>query len=126
MRFHFVSQKVGRLLLPYALLCLTLSAFGLPAPWRIVGAGGLGAVLRSWDCWTWSCREKFILKRITSPIRTFLVMCAASLCAVSVFFVAAAAPVEDHPSQPPRSRFRAAVLIRQLAIIAACAGSQAL
>ena len=32
--------------------------------------------------------EKLILKRVTSPIRTFLTMCAASLCSISVFFVA--------------------------------------
>ena len=86
MRFHFVSQKVGRLLLPYALLGLTLSAFGLPAPWRawVLVALALFYALGFLDL---VMPEKFIAKRITSPVRTFLVMCAASFCAVSVFFV---------------------------------------
>ena len=86
MRVHFVSQKIGRLLLPYALLCLTLSALGLPAPWRtwVLGALALFYALGLLDLLV---PQKFLLKRLTSPIRTFLVMCAASLCAVSVFFV---------------------------------------
>ena len=86
MRFHFVSQKVGRLLLPYALLGLTLSAFGLPTPWRTWALGAL-ALFYALGLLDLLMPEKLILKRITSPIRTFLVMCAASLCAVSVFFV---------------------------------------
>lgn len=86
MRVHFVSQKIGRLLLPYALLCLTLSAVGLPAPWRtwVLGALALFYALGLLDL---LMPQKFLLKRLTSPIRTFLVMCAASLGAVSVFFV---------------------------------------
>ena len=87
MRFHFISQKVGRLLLPYALLGMTLSAFGLPAPWRMWALGAL-ALFYGLGLLDLLMPEKFILKRLTSPVRTFLVMCAASLCAVSVFFVA--------------------------------------
>jgi poly-beta-1,6-N-acetyl-D-glucosamine synthase len=87
MRFHFVSQKVGRLLLPYALLGMTFSAFGLPAPWRTWALGAL-ALFYGLGLWDLFMPEKFVLKRITSPVRTFLVMCAASFCAVSVFFVA--------------------------------------
>ena len=86
MRFHFASQKVGRLLLPYALLFLTLSAFGLPAPWRTWALASL-ALFYSLGLLDLIMPEKLILKRITSPVRTFLAMCAASFCAVSVFFV---------------------------------------
>jgi hypothetical protein len=31
--------------------------------------------------------QKFILKRVTSPLRSFLVMCAASFLGAAVFFV---------------------------------------
>ncbi len=86
MRFHFFSQKVGRLLLPYVLLFLTLSAFGLPTPWRNWALGAI-ALFYAFGLLDWLLPEKFILKRLSSPIRTFLVMCAASLCALSVFFV---------------------------------------
>jgi cellulose synthase/poly-beta-1,6-N-acetylglucosamine synthase-like glycosyltransferase len=85
-RFHFVSHKAGRLLLPYLLLCLTLSAAGLPAPWRTWILGAL-ALFYATGLLDPVVPQKFILKRITSPIRTFLAMCAASLCSVSVFFV---------------------------------------
>jgi len=86
MRFHFVSHKIGRLLLPYALLGLTFSAFGLPAPWRSAVLVVL-ALFYALGLVDLIVPQKLILKRITSPIRSFLVMCAAAFCAASVFFV---------------------------------------
>jgi cellulose synthase/poly-beta-1,6-N-acetylglucosamine synthase-like glycosyltransferase len=86
MRFHFFSQRGGRLLLPYTLLGVTFSAFGLPAPWRpgVLAALALFYALGLLDL---VVPQKFILKRVTSPIRSFLVMCAASFLAAAVFFV---------------------------------------
>jgi hypothetical protein len=34
MRFHFLSLKIGRLLLPYMLLTMLASSLALPLPWR--------------------------------------------------------------------------------------------
>lgn len=104
MRFHFLSQKVGRLLLPYALLCFTFTAFALPGPWRtwVLAAVGSFYALGLLDP---LIPKKFILKRLTAPIRMFLVLCAAAFCAASIFFV----PPErlwkitkvSHPAGPP-------------------------
>lgn len=104
MRFHFMSQKVGRLLLPYALLCFTVTAFALPAPWRtwVLAAVGTFYLLGLLDPLV---PKKFILKRVTAPIRMFLVLCAAAFFAASIFFV----PPErlwkitkvSHPAGPP-------------------------
>ena len=40
MWLHFVSHKVGRLLLPWLALAALGSAFWLPSPWREAGPGG--------------------------------------------------------------------------------------
>jgi len=93
MWFHYLSYKIGRLLLPYGLLLIAVSGLFLPNPFRwpvIISQGifyGLAAVdpLIS-DTWP--------LKRLSSPIRTFVAMMIAALAAVSVFFV------------PPRSLWK--------------------
>ena len=86
MWFHFLSHKLARLLLPWALLVLAGTSFGLPDPWRVatwcgqVGFYGLAAL-------DGVLPESSRLKRATSPARTFVVLMAASLCAVAVVFV---------------------------------------
>jgi hypothetical protein len=83
--FHFLSYKFSRLLLPYALITIAVASFALPHPWRAVALTtqtlfyGLAAL----DFWI----EKPVWKRVSSPVRTFVVLMAASLCAASVFFV---------------------------------------
>jgi cellulose synthase/poly-beta-1,6-N-acetylglucosamine synthase-like glycosyltransferase len=84
--FHFVSLKLGRLLLPFAFLLLLISSFGLPQPWN-----GVALLLQSgfylaagMDVLT---PERSFLKRFTSPFRSFLVLIASALFAVSIFFV---------------------------------------
>jgi biofilm PGA synthesis N-glycosyltransferase PgaC len=80
MWIHYVSHKLGRLLLPWALLVLVASSFGLPGVWRTAalaaqaafyGLAILDAVLP----------DAFPLKRLTSPARTFVVLMAAAWCA---------------------------------------------
>ena len=104
MRFHFASQKLARLLIPYALLGMTLPVFWFPDPWRataVVSATafyGLGLL-------DLIVPQRWFLKRLTSPVRSFLVMAAATLCAAAVFFV----PPQrlwkvTAVSQPERSR----------------------
>jgi hypothetical protein len=80
MWFHFVSHKLGRLGLPFALLLLAVSSAGLPAPWAswaiAAEAGFLSlALLNNW------VPEKWRLKRVCSPIHTFAVLMCAALIA---------------------------------------------
>jgi cellulose synthase/poly-beta-1,6-N-acetylglucosamine synthase-like glycosyltransferase len=93
MCFHYLSYKVGRLLLPYALLILAVSSFFLPAPWAAVSvsAQGLFYLLAAADPLV---PQRFVLKRLTSPVNTFVTMMIAAVRAVSVFFV------------PPRSLWK--------------------
>jgi cellulose synthase/poly-beta-1,6-N-acetylglucosamine synthase-like glycosyltransferase len=86
MWFHFLSHKIGRLFLPYALLALAISSFWLPAPWRTLALGSqagfyaLAAIDRRLP-------DSLPLKRLSSPACTFVVLVAAALCAIAIFFV---------------------------------------
>jgi biofilm PGA synthesis N-glycosyltransferase PgaC len=86
MWIHFVSHKLARLLMPYALIAAGAASFGLPGPWNRLALASqalfyLAAVADHW------LPGRSPLKRITSPVRTFSVLMAAALCAVSVLFV---------------------------------------
>jgi poly-beta-1,6-N-acetyl-D-glucosamine synthase len=80
MWIHFVSHKLGRLLLPWALIVLLITAFFLPAPWSVAAVAAQGAVylLAAVDPWL---PAAFPLKRLSSPVRTFMVLMAAALLA---------------------------------------------
>lgn len=80
MWIHFVSHKLGRLILPWALIAILLSSFWLPDPWPVValGAQALFYSLALLDC---ILPEGSMLKWVTSPFRTFVVLMAAALCA---------------------------------------------
>ena len=88
MWFHFVSHKLGRLMLPFALLAVAASSFWLPGFWKWPALAGqtlfywLAAADRT-------VGDRSPLKRISSPVRTFVVLMGAALCAVSFFFVPA-------------------------------------
>ena len=86
MWIDFVSHKLGRLLLPYACLLMAGSSFWLPEPWRTIALAGQGLFygLAFADAWL---PEGFVLKRLTSPIRTFVVLMAAAFCAGSILFL---------------------------------------
>lgn len=85
MWIHFVSHKFGRLLVPFALLAMLITAPFLPAPLNwLMCAGQLffyGLALADLVL-----PEKTLLKKITSPIRTFVVLMTASLVATSILF----------------------------------------
>lgn len=85
---HFLSHKIGRLLLPFAMLAIAISSVGLPHPWResalLLQLAFYGLALidplipeRAW------------LKRGSSLVRTFVVLVAAALSGIAVFFVPA-------------------------------------
>jgi cellulose synthase/poly-beta-1,6-N-acetylglucosamine synthase-like glycosyltransferase len=85
---HFLSHKLGRLLLPFAMLAALSSTFFLPRPLMLVaaaaqasfyGAGLVDPIIP----------ERNAIKRITGVIRAFLVLIAAALCATAVFFLPA-------------------------------------
>jgi poly-beta-1,6-N-acetyl-D-glucosamine synthase len=87
MRFHFLSHKFSRLILPWAILLAVGATAALPAsPLRntlLIGDATLLALALLDPL----APKGFPLKRLTSPARTFLVMAAAALLSVRVFFV---------------------------------------
>uniref|UniRef100_Q01QK6 Glycosyl transferase, family 2 n=1 Tax=Solibacter usitatus (strain Ellin6076) TaxID=234267 RepID=Q01QK6_SOLUE len=88
MWIHFFSHKFARLLMPWALIVAALTCFALPGPWNLWAAAAQagGYALALIDRWV---PDGFPLKRLSSPARTFIVLMAASLCAVSILFVPA-------------------------------------
>jgi hypothetical protein len=80
MWIHFMSHKLGRLMLPWALIAAFGSALALPDPFRILMLAPQVAfyALALVDQWV---PEHTLLKRLSSPIRTFTVLMAAALCA---------------------------------------------
>jgi len=86
MRLHFLSAKYGRVVIPYCLIAIALVTFGLPPYWRAVAGWGqlLFYGLAALDG---AVPDGTPLKQLTSPIRTFVVLMAASLAAVQVYFV---------------------------------------
>jgi cellulose synthase/poly-beta-1,6-N-acetylglucosamine synthase-like glycosyltransferase len=86
MWIHFISHKLARLVMPWALLAAAVSTAFLPEPWLTWMAAGqaLGYGLALAD---YLLPSAFPFKRLTSPFRTFLVLMAASMCAVSILFL---------------------------------------
>ncbi|HWR52131.1 MAG TPA: glycosyltransferase family 2 protein [Bryobacteraceae bacterium] len=86
MWLHFMSHKLGRLLLPWALLSILLLSFALPPVWRalFVASQALFYGLAAADM---VIPERSRLKRLSSPVRTFVVLMAAAAMAVSILFV---------------------------------------
>jgi biofilm PGA synthesis N-glycosyltransferase PgaC len=85
---HFVSHKLGRLLLPFALLAILVSSFWLPPILRTIVLAGQ-AIFYGMAIIDILVPESLPLKRVSSAAWTFVVLMAASLCAVSFFFLPA-------------------------------------
>jgi cellulose synthase/poly-beta-1,6-N-acetylglucosamine synthase-like glycosyltransferase len=86
MRLHFLSAKYGRIVIPYCMIAAALATIGLPPYWRAAAAWAqvLFYGLAALDV---AVPDGLKLKKLTSPIRTFVVLIAASLAAVRVYFV---------------------------------------
>ena len=86
--FHFFSYKLGRLLLPYALLLTVISSCWLPRPWAELALGGQVLLygLAAVDHWI---PPGFAMKRLSAVCRTFVVLMAAAFCAGAILFVPA-------------------------------------
>jgi len=83
MWFAFLSHKLARLLLPFALLLAAATTFALNGPWRTPALLGqalfYGAAL--FDLWI---PDNFAAKRLSAPLRSFVVLLAAAFCAAFV------------------------------------------
>ena len=86
MWIHFVSHKLGRLLLPATLLVALGASVLLPWPYSLVAVGAQAAFygLAALDT---VLPEGSPIKRLSSPIRTFVVLMAAAFCAPSILFL---------------------------------------
>jgi cellulose synthase/poly-beta-1,6-N-acetylglucosamine synthase-like glycosyltransferase len=87
MWFHFVSHKVARLVLPWAILGFCAATFALPASRFRLGlliAELTGLALALLDG---LLPRHSVLRKVSSPARSFLIVNAASLLSVVVFFV---------------------------------------
>jgi cellulose synthase/poly-beta-1,6-N-acetylglucosamine synthase-like glycosyltransferase len=85
MWFHFVSHKLGRQMLPFAVLTLAASSLALPDPWRTLAVIGglLFCFLAAVDP---LLPPTSSAHRLSSVVRTALVFVAASFCALGIFF----------------------------------------
>jgi cellulose synthase/poly-beta-1,6-N-acetylglucosamine synthase-like glycosyltransferase len=86
MWLHYISYKLGRLLLPWFVIAMAISTFFLPAPWRLI------ALVLQATAYTFALLDPFMpqgnpLKRVMSPVRTFLTMMVAAIFALKVWFV---------------------------------------
>jgi len=86
MWIHFFSHKLARLLMPFAMIAAAVTGYCLPGPWNryAIAAQGLFYLLALADSWL---PGDGLLKRLTSAVRIFTVLMAASLCAVSILFL---------------------------------------
>jgi biofilm PGA synthesis N-glycosyltransferase PgaC len=83
---HFLSHKLGRLLLPFALMVLFGASLALSAPWStaLIAAQLLFYALAIIDLWI---PDRSRVKTVTSMIRTFVVLMIAAVCAISILFL---------------------------------------
>jgi len=81
---HFMSHKLGRLMLPHAMIVMAVSAFALPEAWRILAVGGQGLFYACALADRW-VPESWRAKSATSSARAFVVLVTAAFCAVPAF-----------------------------------------
>jgi len=88
MWIDFLSHKFGRLLLPWLLVALFVVSFFLPWPWR--AAAALQAIFYALAVFDGMLPDGWRIKRLTSPVRTFVTLMAAAACAVSIVILPSA------------------------------------
>jgi poly-beta-1,6-N-acetyl-D-glucosamine synthase len=79
----FVSHKLARLLLPFALLVTAFTSFYLDEPWRTAALAAQGAFYLAalLDLWV---PDGAAIKRFSAGARSFVVLMAAALCGALV------------------------------------------
>jgi cellulose synthase/poly-beta-1,6-N-acetylglucosamine synthase-like glycosyltransferase len=88
MWFHFLSYKVGRLVLPELLFAIAVSSFFLSNPLRLVAVMGQ-TVFYGLALLDPAVPQGFPLKRVSSLARTFVTMMVAAIQGLKVLFVPA-------------------------------------
>lgn len=91
MRWHFLSHKVARLALPWALIAMPAAALAMPDSWFRTAILAASAAFAGLALMNSLVPARWPLKRLSSPARTFLAMNLASLVSVGVFFLPAGA-----------------------------------
>lgn len=87
MRIHYLSYKLGRLLLPFSLIMIAITGFWLPARWMVITVVAAQLAVYGLAAFDGRIPENSLLKRLSSVARTFVVMMLAALCALAIFFV---------------------------------------
>jgi hypothetical protein len=103
MWLSFLSYKIGRLLLPFAMLAIAISSFGLANPWRVAAISGQAV------CYLLAALDgvvppAWMLKRLSSPARTFTAMMLAAVCGLAIFFVPPQSLWKITSAAPPNPR----------------------
>lgn len=85
MRFHFLSLKIGRLLLPYLFLVLLLASFGLPPAWRwwMVGPQIAFWAMAVVDPWL---PAGSVARKVTAIPRSFATLILSAVFALKILF----------------------------------------
>jgi biofilm PGA synthesis N-glycosyltransferase PgaC len=87
MRFHYISLKLGRLLLPWMLAAMLISSAMLPGAWRMAALlQVLFWMLALIDPWVPS---EWFVKRITGLARAFAVLVFSAAAALKILFLPA-------------------------------------
>jgi cellulose synthase/poly-beta-1,6-N-acetylglucosamine synthase-like glycosyltransferase len=84
MRFHYISLKIGRLMLPWLLGTMLISSLALPGVWRI--AAGLQILFWLFAAVDSLVPQKSALKRITGLARAFAVLVFSAAAALKILF----------------------------------------
>jgi hypothetical protein len=87
MRMHFLPHKFGRVVLPWLILIGMVSAIALPSGPVRSGLLMLALLVIALAALDLVLPKNFLLRRLSSPARSFAVLNAASLASVLVFFV---------------------------------------
>lgn len=87
MRFHYISLKLGRLMLPYLLLTALVSSLALPGVWRLLAAPQI-------LFWMLALADPLFPegsspRRITGPARAFGVLVFSAVAALRIVFLPA-------------------------------------
>ncbi|HVP54263.1 MAG TPA: glycosyltransferase family 2 protein [Candidatus Eisenbacteria bacterium] len=88
MRLHFLAHKFSRLILPWMILVAVLAAWLLPNGLVRSALLALALLVLALAALDPLLPKTFALRRISSPARSFVVLNAAALLSVAVFFVA--------------------------------------
>jgi len=87
MRFHFLPHKFGRVVLPWLILAGLIAAFLLPDGPMRSSLGVTAFAVLALALIDLLLPRRFPLRRISSPARSFVLLNAAALLSVMVFFV---------------------------------------